>query len=233
MEPEMPWNEEQWEAFIKQGDLRAARFGELLETIGDAPDRDAVLAREMGWDLAGDDGDDDDQQAEVEAGDETAEEDEGGEDDGFLIADPTPEDLEAAAAEQRARKQALQSIPAYTLAMAAARKIHEALRPYMQGESEADDTDGRLAEAYIACHIASAKVAGGHGMGYDDDVLCGNIVKCRTGCDAAKKCRRSLIDLRDEKVLPDAVVNALLPDIDTAVDALEHRIAELRGRVWW
>src|ERR671914_64305 len=45
-----PMNEAQWEAFMREGDLRAARFGELLETLMDHPNRDELVAREMGWD---------------------------------------------------------------------------------------------------------------------------------------------------------------------------------------
>src|SRR5687767_6541933 len=49
-EGDKPMNEEQWEAFMREGDLRAARFGELLETLIDHPNRDEIVAREMGWD---------------------------------------------------------------------------------------------------------------------------------------------------------------------------------------
>jgi hypothetical protein len=46
---EKPWNEEQWERFMKRSEARADRFGELLETLVDHPDRDKIIAREMGW----------------------------------------------------------------------------------------------------------------------------------------------------------------------------------------
>ena len=45
-----PWDEEKWEAFMRESDLRAARFGELLETLMDEPDRHRIIAKEMGWD---------------------------------------------------------------------------------------------------------------------------------------------------------------------------------------
>ena len=47
---ERPWTEAQWEAFMKEGELRSARFSELFETLLDDPDRDAKISREMGWD---------------------------------------------------------------------------------------------------------------------------------------------------------------------------------------
>jgi hypothetical protein len=48
-EDERPWDEPQWEAFMKESDVRAARFGELFETLIDDPDRDEKIAEEMGW----------------------------------------------------------------------------------------------------------------------------------------------------------------------------------------
>ncbi len=47
---ERPWTEEQWEAFMRRNDLRADRFGELMETLIDDPDRHAKISHEMGWD---------------------------------------------------------------------------------------------------------------------------------------------------------------------------------------
>ena len=44
-----PWDEERWEAFMRESDLRSARYGEILETVMDDPNRDRIIAREMGW----------------------------------------------------------------------------------------------------------------------------------------------------------------------------------------
>jgi len=49
---EKPWNEEQWEVFMKQQDLKAARFGEILETVIDDPNRYEIIQKEMGWETA-------------------------------------------------------------------------------------------------------------------------------------------------------------------------------------
>ena len=47
---ELPWNEEQWEEFMKRSDVRSARFGELFETLIDHPDRDEIIDKEMTFD---------------------------------------------------------------------------------------------------------------------------------------------------------------------------------------
>src|SRR5437762_14160486 len=46
---EAPWSEQRWEAFMRESDLRSARFGEIFETVMDDPNRDRIIAREMGW----------------------------------------------------------------------------------------------------------------------------------------------------------------------------------------
>jgi hypothetical protein len=42
-------DEFEWERFFRASDARGERFGELLEKYGDHPDRDRIVAREMGW----------------------------------------------------------------------------------------------------------------------------------------------------------------------------------------
>lgn len=57
-EPERVWDEYDWERFLQQQDLKTERYMELLEKYIDDPDRDQIIAREMGWThLLGDDSD--------------------------------------------------------------------------------------------------------------------------------------------------------------------------------
>jgi len=48
-EPEKMWDEYDWERFLQQQDLKTERYMELLEKYVDDPDRDQIIAREMGW----------------------------------------------------------------------------------------------------------------------------------------------------------------------------------------
>jgi len=43
------WDEYDWERFLQQQDLKTERYMELLEKYVDDPDRDQIIAREMGW----------------------------------------------------------------------------------------------------------------------------------------------------------------------------------------
>ena len=48
-QPEKVWDEYDWERFLREQDLRTERYLELLEKYADHPERDALIAKEMGW----------------------------------------------------------------------------------------------------------------------------------------------------------------------------------------
>lgn len=48
-EPESAWDEYDWERFLQQQDYKTEKYMELLEKYLDDPDRDQIIAREMGW----------------------------------------------------------------------------------------------------------------------------------------------------------------------------------------
>ena len=238
-----PWNEEQWEAFMKEGDLRAARFGEILETVMDDPDRDRIVARQMGWTHI-EEMLDEKERLEAEGG----EEDENEEVDleGDLDTDDSAEaevDADSPVKDPFAdeEEEDERAIPAYKLANQVGMRIHEALQPYMEArapqdpdeEWDRDETDERMGEAYIGCMIAAAKVIGGHAMGYEDDVLCGNIANCKRGLAGADQCEKALLWLRETGALPAELVDKLLPDVRAVQQAVRERIEELRKGVWW
>lgn len=47
--PEGIWDEYDWERFLQQQDQRTEKYMELLEKYIDDPQRDEIIAREMGW----------------------------------------------------------------------------------------------------------------------------------------------------------------------------------------
>ena len=48
-ESERQWDEYQWERFLQQQDQKTEKYMELLEKYLDHPERDQIIAREMGW----------------------------------------------------------------------------------------------------------------------------------------------------------------------------------------
>src|SRR3954454_19651330 len=51
------WDEYDWERFLQQQDQRTEKYMELLEKYIDDPQRDEIIAREMGWTQVLGDGD--------------------------------------------------------------------------------------------------------------------------------------------------------------------------------
>ena len=47
---EFPMNEFEWEKMLKESDAKSDKYGDLLEKYIDHPDRETIIAREMGWD---------------------------------------------------------------------------------------------------------------------------------------------------------------------------------------
>ena len=45
-----PWDEYDWERFLQQQDRKTDEYLRLLEKYADHPERDAIIAKEMGWD---------------------------------------------------------------------------------------------------------------------------------------------------------------------------------------
>ncbi len=48
-EPDHTWDEYEWERFLQQQDHKTEKYMELLEKYLDHPQRDQIIAREMGW----------------------------------------------------------------------------------------------------------------------------------------------------------------------------------------
>jgi len=114
-------------------------------------------------------------------------------------------------------------IPAFRLARDFAVKVDN----LCQTDPSGTTWDSLHAEAQrVAFHIAS-----GHGLGYEDSHICGNIVKCR---DALSGIERSIALLqRLRSAAPGAEIDGLLGSAVFLRQALQERIATLRTRVWW
>ena len=211
-----PWTEEQWERFMEKSDARSAKFGELLETFIDHPNRDEIIAREMGRDR--DELDDDDEEGEFDS-------------EGWEIpeAEPTPDDEWEEI--RREEEAALEAIPAYSRGYEFGLNVHDVLKPYFIPDQEDQDED--LIEAVRGGITIADKIAGAHGMGYEDDVLCGNIVCCKRSLAAANECLQGLQSLRARGAVPAKVLDALIRECKEVRALVEEHIAQLRGQVWW
>lgn len=77
----------------------------------------------------------------------------------------------------------------------------------------------------------AADIAGGHGLGYDEDSLCGNIVKNRWALDHLRKTRMILQEF--SQIESSEKMNALIQHSQILEALICARIALLRAKVWW
>jgi hypothetical protein len=266
-EHEKPWTEEEWLHDMKRNDARADRFGELLETFQDAPDRDERVAREMGWDdmadalaeRTGEEGAAPDEGSNRD--DDDGEDDdgsfgfEGSEDDDDLdsedhrepeppsVKHPAPEGLidslpEPAEGERRQNeddeeslfgRQPARKIAEYEYSHRVGIKLHWLLRPYASGDADEDPTDGLVGQALIGPHIASAKIVGGHSLGYGKHYINGNIACQRIGLDAVDKSMKAYDLLVKDGHVPAEFVKRIMPDLIRLREVLAARIERMRA----
>jgi hypothetical protein len=80
--PEL-WDEYQWERFLQQQDRKTEQYFQLFEKYQDHPERDEIIAREMGWNHSDDDDDDEEDSDWLDTleEDEEADEEESAEDE--------------------------------------------------------------------------------------------------------------------------------------------------------
>ena len=217
------WDEDDWERFFRQADVRTAKYQELFETLLDHPKRDQIIASEMGWGrfleecpLAG------------EGCETCAERDdcetyalsrllEGA--DGDDEGDEFEDDFEE-----------VRQIPAFQMGHAFSLRLHEFLERGLDGEGEEDED---VVGAMSAASMVPAQIAGGHGIGYDRDSLCGNIANCKRALKNAAACRVLLGDLGRRGLIPEASADALEGEAEQLCTAVASWIEELRSRVWW
>jgi hypothetical protein len=84
---------------------------------------------------------------------------------------------------------------------------------------------------FLSAGKIGANLAGGHGLGYDDESICGNVVKCRWALSDCEFCREMLEQLRDQT--GDERYAFLALESRRLAESIRERIANLRKRVWW
>ena len=95
------------------------------------------------------------------------------------------------------------------------------------------DPENPVYRAFAASRQAAAKIAGGHAMGYHDEVICGNIVCCKRALQGVDDALDGLQEIRELQLLDRSDIEALLEQGRRVRQLLVEHIAALRARVWW
>jgi len=219
------WDENDWERFLQRADARTAKFQELFETLVHHPHRDRLIAHEMGWeeDLEECGGTASkcsscDKRFDCEAYEMLR-----------LMSEPECLDNDPDAEDLVSCFEQLREIPAYVRAQDFATRLEDLLERRMQKWNE--DEDAR--RAVFAAQMVSAQVAGGHGIGYERDSLCGNIANCKRALRSLAACRDQFPILLERSLIPADDVLDLSVEAEQVSDEIARWIENLRARIWW
>lgn len=226
-EPEKPWTEEQWEKFMLENEKLMDKYQKVWD---EDPERkwkdpaDLYMKAHYGLDLGED-------MPEPETGEEEETEEEplfeNESEKANLIS--KEEDEEEAEAHSDDSVQGFRKVSAYKTAFQIALKVLEALKKIKP--KEAAEEALRREFSFHALRIA-ADIAGAHGMGYEDEVLCGTIVKLRWALAHAENASKLLESLQT-KYPGQSEWPEIKEKLQQVQVQLQLRIAELRAKVWW
>ncbi len=214
------WDEEDWERFLQKADVRTAKYLELFETLHNHPDCDSLIAKEMGWSHKYEDCD----YNSNGSCDNCGKRDECRIYEINQIFDNSTEYDEIIESDVEDVKKIIAYKKSY--------ELYIKLSKYFRNR-EGVDADEDFLEAISASSKISAKIAGGHGMGYERDSLCGNIANCKRSLKNARICVYSLEIVRAKSTLPDSDINILISEAIKVEREVLKWIEYLRSRIWW
>jgi len=200
------WDEFQWEEFMKEQDKKVDRFMELFYKFHDHPNRNELIAREMGWTWLLD------QSARSPEPPESIEEE--GEEWKSLSGIEASPDADC------------EYDPVYLKAK------EFALRAYRYADhlSESVREDSVVVDFIANAMIASAKIAGGSSMGNGIDELGGNIAYCKRGLAAANLAIAALREMKERKIIDAGASRDLQEEAVEVRNAIALHIINLREK---
>ncbi len=209
--PDKYWSESDWEKFLIQNEKLMDRYQAVIE---ENPERkwddpaDLYIKVHHGIDLGND-------FPKTSLDTEELETDES-EESGSVLEGDEPSPMEV-----------LENSPVYQSAL----EFSLTLTNWAKEHDVPENSPEAQAMSELCFHglKIAADIAGGIGLGLDEDSLCGNIVKHRWALAHTKETSKRLSRLIPS--FPDlAPLQSSLTDLESA---LEKQIAEFRSRVWW
>lgn len=208
-EPEI-WDEHQWEEFFQESDKQTEKFSELLDKYKDHPDCDRIIAEEMGWTHLPGNSDD---EFDLLFGDSTFYEYEEGE-DWKALTNYEPTDFNH-----------FEDLPLYQLAYAFTLEAMNLVEEHFSNNN--DESVKKFARSII---IPPAKIAGGFSLGFDQELIGGNIANCKRGLNAANRILDALFEIGEKELLENSLYLEIYERAKEVRDELAIYIVEMRER---
>lgn len=221
-EPDAYWSEEEWEKRLRENESLINQYEKVFQ---ENPDRrwddpaDLYFKVHYGLDLGED----------LKFPEDSGEVSKDSQNSVDLPGRKSKSDEEEIATEEAALHDELDQISAYHLAFDFALAVMDYLK-IDHGEKGPEDSL-KQEFAHHAMRIA-ADIAGGHGLGYEDETLCGNIVKNRWALQHAREAEHVVRKMLSQHPGSPELLK-FLSSLDRIREELTKRIADLRSRVWW
>jgi hypothetical protein len=208
-------DEFQWEEFMKKSDERTEKYGKLMEKYFDHPDRDKIIAREMGWTWLLD-------ALEAQERGELPEHEE----DDYIEEEDEGEEWKKASQFHPDRDEEREKIPAYRIAREFALRAIDFVKTLPE-----DKASQECVRAFIeGATVPAAKIAGGVGFGFEMETIGGNIANCKRGLAKANQCLTALHEMKEQKIVDENAYAELSREATEMRDALALYITDLRER---
>ena len=203
------WDEEQWEKFMQESDRLTEKYLKKMEEALRRSEDDSALDENV------------DEEPVTEELDE--------------IQKPDQSELEFTnlgssemSWENEEKIDDFRQIPAYRIAYDFGIAAHDFIEKFYPERIDVPE----IKQLARNCFIIAAKIAGGHGIGYEKNVLEGNIANCKRGLMAAEECLKALGKFRIKTKATPELLRLYGFSIKTR-KAVEEWINELRSRIWW
>lgn len=205
-DPEI-WDEHRWEEFMQESDRRTDQYLHLYEKYEDHPDRDKLIAIEMGWFHTLDNFHDENNFLEELM---SIEDDEGEEWKATTGYDPRDFD-------------SIENLPLYEDA------FEYTIDAMNLMDEELNNIDDESVDAFArSVIIPPAKIAGGFGFGFDRESIGGNIANCKRGLTAANRALTALQEIREKEFIDEKTFMEYYSRGKEVRDQLAIYIVELR-----
>ena len=220
-EHERPWNEHDYERFLRESDARAAKYGELLEKYGDSDEAERIIAQQMGWDR--DLGEDEtaEQQEWIEEMNRACED---------ALAEPEPEpDPHREGIDWIRTDGGDLRHPLQHRAFKSAMKFHDMAEELNEDEISDEDLDTFVFEfqtASVKLGGALNATARGHGCG--DPAF--TVAYLKRALDHLHKAQAALAAAALKGLLPDSVATPARQELFEIREGILGLMDELRGR---
>lgn len=207
------WDEFKWEDFMREQDKKVDRYMDLFYRYRDNPNRDEIIAREMGWTWLLDD-----EQDHFEEGIDFDDEDES--DDGEEWK------TRCGVADQEPEIERFDQLPAYEKARVFAIRAMKMVDELPEGKRD----DSAVVDFVSNAMIASAKIAGGTGIGDEIEELGGNIAYCKRGLNAANRSITALHEMNEKRILAEETYIEIMKESIEVRNLIALHILDLREK---